>query len=76
VPEINPDYDPGGVHYWKISDLYDKYGGLDLGYSTTNMTAMNQTWLSVFQPFIKGEISAEEALETFEKEFNKILAGE
>lgn len=74
--DINPDYDPGGKHYWRISELYDRAGGLDLGYSTTYMSAMGGEWLSVFQDFMTSKVSAEEALATFEEKFNKVLAGE
>jgi len=68
--------DPGFKHYTKIGKLYNKYGGLDTGASTVYHQAMGQEWLKIFQPFMTGDISAEEALATFEREFNKVLAGE
>jgi len=65
--------DPGFKHYTKIGDLFEKYGGLDIGSSTVYLTPMMQEWLKVFQPFMTGDITAEEALDRFEKNFNKIL---
>ena len=67
-------YDIGFKHYTKISDLFAKYGGLDTGVSTVYASVMTQEWLKVFQPFMTGKITAEEALATFETNFNKILA--
>jgi len=70
------EYDEGFEQYTKISDLWDEYGPLDLGQSTVYNSALTAEWLAVFQPFMLGEITAEEALATFEKKYNKILAGE
>ena len=69
------DYDPGFKHYTRISELWNEYGGLDVGISTIYFEALKQEWLKVFQPFMTGDITAEEALSTLEREMNKILAG-
>ena len=69
-------YDPGFRHYTKISDLWNEYGGHDVGASTLYNSALTTEWLAVFQPFIAGTITAEEALATFEKNYNKVLQGD
>lgn len=76
VASMEATVDPGFAHYTKISDLWNAYGGHDVGASTLYNSALTSEWLAVFQPFITGDITAEEALATFEKNYNKILQGE
>lgn len=69
-------YDPGFVHYTKISELYEAYGSYDIGGSTPFSGAIAQTWLTVIQPYLAGETTAEDAIADFEVKINKIIVGE